>query len=332
MLNAVFVDWLTASQYHFEGGLPIITGGIIVHYDESGVPRYERNCPASFPGSYDTSLRIGCDGFRVSVSGNVGRFARQDNLYNFGWEGTKEAVNRILQSIGLPSFSVSTGEQIHQDTPWRSRGAVVSRLDVTANYATGSEARARACIRHMAARSVARMKKGRAGDESVWWANTRHMLKAYIKHLEMAAHGTRCDDQAYLWCLYEGVVRVELELKKRLLSELKLNDWGDITQEKLEDVYRTQTELLRALDLSDDEILMENIPIRSRVYAAAWLAGRDMAAMANVRTLYRHAKILREHGIDIFAERENVKQFPTQVRFIDLVQLSVPDWYKKRSA
>lgn len=324
MFHEVFVDWITASQHHPEGGLPIITGGLIVHYDASGLPRFERNCSASFTGSYDTAIRIGCDGFRVSLSGNVGRFSRKDNLFNYGWQGTKGACERILSCAGLPIFTGSSGVREHENF---KRGAVVSRLDVTANYETGNESQSRAVIRWLAARSISRMKRGQAGDESVWWSNTRHMFKAYIKHIEMAAHGAEKDNQALLWCKERGVVRVEMELKKRLLSDLGLNDWDSLSQEKIEEIFHDQTQILKAVDRSDELDLIDSLPNRSRIYASAWLAGKDLRDMVGQATLYRHAKVLREYGLDILQVR-NVNQFPTKVRIVDMKPLAVPDWYE----
>lgn len=328
MFREVFVDWVTASQLHPEGGLPVITGGLVVHYDASGIPRFERNCSASFTGSHDTAIRIGCDGYRVSLSGNVGRFNREDNLFNYGWQGTKAACQRILLLAGLPIFTASSGIEGHEDF---RRGAVVSRLDVTANYETGSESQARAVIRWLAARSLSRMKRGQAGDESVWWSNTRHMFKAYIKHLEMAAHGVDKDNETLQWCKERGVVRVEMELKKRLLSDLGLNDWESLSQDKIEELFHDQTEILKAVDRSDEPDLIEGLPVRSRIYASAWLAGKDLRDMVCRATLYNHAKILREYGIDILQVR-NVEQFPVKVRIVDMKPLAVPDWYLKRAA
>lgn len=170
------------------------------------------------------------------------------------------------------------------------------------------------------------MKKGRAGDESVWWVNTRHMLKAYIKHIEMLKHGCAEDDPVYLWCKEQGVVRVEIELKKRLLHDEGLNKLENITDEKLIAIFETETEIFRRVDRSDEPDILDAIPAKSRIYAAAWFAGQDLMNLASERTLYRHAKILREYGIDIMEPR-NIEQFPVKVQIVDLKPLSMPDWY-----
>lgn len=335
MLNgSLFIDWITASQHHPDGGLPVLTGGVTVHYSAEGLPIFERNQSTRFAGSFDTSVRVGCDGFRVSLSGNPGRLSRPDNVFNHGLQGTVEACNRILVELGLPPFTAAGVERpagAAREVAQPGRGCVVSRLDVTRNYSTGSESSARAFIRWLAGRSISRMKRGQAGDESVWWANTRHMLKAYIKHLEMLKHGSAKDDELVTWLKEQGVVRVELELKKRLLSELGLNDLANLSDAKLLEIYEQQIEPFKRADRSGDEDVLDAVPQKSRVYAAAWLAGQDMQNMASRATLFRHAKVLRECGIDILAPR-NVERFPVKVRFIELQPLARPYWYTFRRA
>lgn len=323
-----FVDWITASQYFPEGGIPIVTSGLDVHFDPSGLPRRERNCSAGLDGSFKTSIRVASDGCRVYLSGNVGRFSRKDNLFNLGWGETQAACNRILESLGLPPFSASVGVP---GTEGYRRGAVVSRLDITSNFATGSEPQARAAIRWLCGRSVSRVKRGNAGDESVWWANTRSMFEAYIKHIEMLSHKCDSDSLPYLYAKQHGLLRVEIKIRKRILSELKMNDWDDITQEGLEELYHEQTSILRTVDRSDEHDIIAALPARSRIYASAWLAGKDLRELVGRTQLYLHAKVLRQYGIDILQAR-NIEQFPIKVRVVDLVPCEVPEWYQKDAA
>lgn len=175
------------------------------------------------------------------------------------------------------------------------------------------------------------MKRGMASDESVWFVNTRRMLKAYIKHLEMAKHGTPLEDFALQWCKEQGILRVEVEMKKRELSALGLNDFGAITQEKLEALFEAETSVFRSVDRSDDVDIIDAIPARSRVYASAWLAGQDLRQSCSRATLFRHAKVLREFGLDILEPR-NVQQFPVKVRIVDLTPVEAPAWYWQQEA
>lgn len=322
MANEIFIDWLTITQLHPEGGHPVIVGGLVVGYDRDGNARFERASPSRLGGSHSTSLQIRSDGGFTSLSGNIGRFSRQDNVFNLGFRETVAKANRIMLAQGLPAFT--SGWTAHNGQ--YTRGAQISRVDITANFATGSESQARALIRWLANRSVSRMKKGRSGDESVWWSNTRHMLKAYIKHIEMQKHGIAEDDPSYQLCKDTGVVRVELELKRRLLNDLGLNKLENVTDEKLIKVFHDETEIFKRVDRSEEPDILDAIPTKSRIYAAAWLAGQDLTGVASRATLFRHAKILREYGIDILEPR-NVERFPVKVNVIELQPLSMPDWY-----
>ena len=145
----------------------------------------------------------------------------------------------------------------------------------------------------------------------------------------MAKHGG--DKELIAYCTDNGVVRVELELKRRELDELGLRDFGDVSQEKLEAVFHEHMEPFRRADCSHDPDLIHSLPVRVRAIAMAWLAGQDVRICCSQATLYRHAKVLREYGLDILEPR-NVERFPVKVQVIDLVPLAVPDWYLKKQA
>lgn len=323
MLKNGFIDWLTASQFHPKGGLPIVSGGLTVHYDAEGNPRFERNCALNHLGSYETSLRIASDGYRVSISGNIGRFQRPDNLFGFGVERTFELANRILDSYGLPAFIATRGllEGIDQVRPCH-----ISRLDFTVNYEAGSDQKAESAIRFLASRPVHRVRKGVAGSDSFWFANTRKMFKAYIKSRELVAHGLDESHPVVQYCRQQGILRFELELKKRLLSELNMNTLDDLTDEKLHDVFMQQTEFARQIEMLDDIDLIEALPKSTRMYYQLWMDGNDVTSMCSKSSLYVHAKYLRGLGINIF-EKRNIEKFPVKVRIVDLKPAQVPDWY-----
>jgi len=152
------------------------------------------------------------------------------------------------------------------------------------------------------------------------------MFKAYLKGAELVAHGADPKSRVVQWCQDNGVVRVEVEMKRRLLSRLELERLDDITQERLEEAYEDETAILREVDRSDEPDILDVIPARSRAYAAAWLAGVDVTTIASRATLFRHAKACRAVGINILEPR-NVVQFPTRVRIVELTPCVMPDWY-----
>lgn len=325
--GSVFVDWLSAVEHYPSGGLPILIAGLRAYYDRWGNCRLERVVPATVAGSHDTVVRVGCDGSRVFISGNVGRLGREDNLFNLGWPGTVAAANRVLAQNGLPALG--TSRRLSGATP--GRGARVVRVDLTANFCARSEAQARAVIRWLGAQAVQRVKRGNAGDSSIWYGNTRHYFKAYLKGEELMKHGLNAEHQAVRFCESNGVVRVEVELKRRLLHELGLDDLDAISQAKLEDLYREHTGLLRRVDRSDDPDIIAAVPSRVRPTLAAWLRGQDMKAVLSNGTLYRHAKVLKEYGIDILEPR-NVVTMNTKVRVVELEPLAPPAWHWVKAA
>jgi hypothetical protein len=326
MLKNGFIDWLTISQFHqVEKPLPLVHQGVRVDYNAEGLPVFERASPKRMSGSFETSVRVSCNGYRVFLSGNVGRFSRKDNLFGFGIRQTIERANSILSLFELPPFTP------HDRYPFREKrgGAVISRLDFTVNYSAGSEYKARQAVNWLSGLSVARVKKGRAGDESYWFANTRWMFKAYIKHLEMLKHGIAKEDPSYIYAAEQGILRLEIELKKRLLSDMNMNYLADITDDKLQHLFDEQTSFARKYHTDNYAEAFEHIPLKSRIYAESWLKGINLKNTVSNGTLYRHAKILREYGIDILADR-NIEQFPVQVRIVDLIPCAVPDWYQNQ--
>jgi len=351
MSDAIFIDWLGASQRYPGGVSPVFIGGLTVFYDRDGNARCERTRASSVGGSFDTAIQVGCDGSRVWLSGNVGRFDRRDNLFNAGWPGTWAAANRILAIVGLPPFTAYAGEMEGQPAHLRlvsqrvvgdtvrqigveagggaRPGARIHRLDLTGNFETGSDGQARAVIRWLASRSISRMKRGLVGSESCWWANTRHMIKAYLKGAEMKHHGGEEIQELIDFCDERGLVRVEVELKRRLLQEAGLDAFDAVTDEKLAAIYNEQTEIFRRVDRSDEPDILASIPSRYRMTAAAWIAGQDVRGQLGQAALYRHARVLREYGIDILQAR-NVEKFPVKVRVVDLKPLSMPDWYREK--
>lgn len=330
MSSAPFIDWITVRQ-HFtvEKPLPLLFRGVHSYHSSDGRCVSERLCAASIRGSWDTAVAVQCDGSGLLVSGNVGRFGRADNVFNYRWRETLESLERILDALSLPRFSLVDHTRSNADTGRKKipLGALLSTVDVTRNYSAGSDAQAIAFIRHCSNLNVSRCKRGIAGDESVWWSNSRRMIKVYRKGPEMVAHGADPKSRLVQWCFDVGLVRVEVSMKRRLLNDLGMTSLGAVSDERLEEIYDEETSFLRKFDSSDEPDILSAIPARSRAYAAAWLAGQDLSQFCSRATLYRHGRVLAEYGLDIFSPR-NVSQFPTKVRIIDLEPVAAPDWYE----
>ena len=196
---------------------------------------------------------------------------------------------------------------------------------------------ARHVLAWLASRSVSRMRKGRIGDESAWFYNSHWSLKGYLKSEELVVGrpgkpGLSPEDQRVVWCRDKGVVRVELTLKRRLLSDLGLSDPDEVTDELLSELFVERTEILRQVERSAEGEVLAAVPRSTRALLAAWYSGRDVREMASRATLYRHARLLREYGINLMESRPTVVGLPVAVRLLELEALSVPEWYSLRAA
>lgn len=323
----------------------------------------ERFRPAWIHGSHNTKIQIASDGGLVQIKGNPGRFGRGDNVFNLDWDTTFARSGELLQSQGLPALT--TGEPCanprlyrHLDGGFRSypefagyavfpddgspgyEGARVWSLHVTRNYITGSEADALAVINWLGSQSVSRVKKKLIGNSTVTWGHLNYcQTEAYLKADEMMAH-CRGDiereamrlNPVYQWCRENGVVRVEVKAAKDYLREAGLTWAGDWDMSKVINLFESRTEVLSRVKADIDEFDPALLPSKVANTAAAWLRGEDVKRYMSESTFRRHAKVLREFGIDI-AEVRNVKTMPVKIKTIEMQAAAAPDWYwSNRSA
>ena len=130
----------------------------------------------------------------------------------------------------------------------------------------------------------------------------------------------------YQWCRENGVVRVEVKAAKDYLREVGLTWAGDWDMTKVINLFESRTEVLNRVKADIEEFDPANLPSKVANTAAAWLRGEDVKRYMNLRTFQRHAKVLREYGIDI-AEPRNVKTMPVRFKTIEMQAASVPEWY-----
>lgn len=341
--NALFCDWLTVWQV-LPAHVPI-NSGAVVHYDGCANQRFVRTCATRITGSHSTAVSCKSDGQSVVLSGNFGRFGMPDNLFNLDPEQSLQRASVLAQTAGLPALLpddqrkriysiVDTPQDSIDFEPDRIEASRIhlSRVDLTKNYSTGGLGNARALIKNLSRRSISRVKRGIAGDDSVWWSNTRYMLKFYIKAIEMAKHG---DDtsEAYQYALANGIVRCELELKRRELSDLGWGYFGDFmeawnmgTVHKLFDDYSQP--LLSMNGQQNPNNFLDSLPQKLQLVAAAFLSGENVKERMSRATFYRHRKALLEYGLDIADDAP--ASITTIVREVELKPLTAPDWHWSR--
>lgn len=346
--DALFIDWLSLWQVH-PAHSPL-NSGCIVTYDGGGAPVFERHRPARLQGSHATSCSVKSDGSCVVFSGNFGRLNRQDNLFNFDPLQTLARANTVAEFAGLPVFQihpervdttpsqpilalVGHSERDFAESRTRFEFIHLSRVDLTKNFRCGSVAAARSVIRAVSGKSVNRVKKGVGGDSSVWWSNTRYMLKVYVKALEMEAHGVT-SGAAYEYARDNGILRLEVELKRRELADLGWSDFAEFVRAwdmgKVHQLFTDYEKILTMDTISNEAEFIDALPQRLRVTAAAFLAGRDVKSLMKRSSFYIYRKALLDYGIDIADERP--AQLNVKIRTVEIEPVSAPDWYWKAAA
>jgi hypothetical protein len=332
----IFVDWLTINQLHRQGA-KCLNGGQFMEINPDGSLEYRIDKFHMHKGSFATSLALRSSVGRVELSGNVGRFGRSDNLFNSGWDDTLKSAQAVLSAFDLPLFtSGATYSDSRGNT--QSFGASVTRLDLTRNYSTGSPQHAVAFLSWLDGQSLAYIRRGRkVGSTTVEWGSNkgRYKLIAYDKAQEMLDHSgdkeVMENDRVYQYCRDNGIVRVELKLKRQELADKGLRFLGDIDMGKLIQIYNEKTDFVKGAEVVCSDLDLSDLSSAVRCTYEAYMRGADVSQWLSNGTLYRHAKILRAYGVDI-TSNPSVQRLKTEVRTINLVPTEKPDWYSLKAA
>lgn len=331
-----FVDWLSISQVYPEGGLPQVDAGCVAGFTADGELDWKTVRAVKHEGSFETSLNVRCDGYRVTFSGNVSRFGRPDNLFGFDFWTCLERVNRVLAHYGLPPFTA--GQRIERISKGQVRyewtGARISRIDLTANFETGSEANAHAVMQYLGSQHAGRH-EGRVlgqGETVAWGTGSRRQYwKAYIKHLELRRHASLPDEhlsRVIEHCATRGVVRFEGTLRSNALTDMGAAFLGDYesgwAMGQLLRLFQEHTEVMQRAEKSTDDL--DDLPKHLRATARDYMAGMDVSRSLSRATFYRHRRELLHYGIDIAVR--NVRPFTPRVRVIELRPAEIPSWYQ----
>lgn len=324
----------------------------------------ERLYTAWIRGSHDSKMQIASDGTTLSMKGNPGRFGRADNLFNLDFDATIRACNKIAVSQGFPLNSFVGGDRdpytrSQLDKIWAARtaagekditdppelpwtGARLWSIHLTQNYATGSADNAQAFMDWANTQTMARVKKARLGPSTLIWGSLSYcQVELYDKAKEMLAHAKGADakrdmvaSQAYQHALANGIIRLEVKCAKDFLKHRKLTYLGNWDMGTVTQLFEEKSEIMRrgtAIVAVEDEDVLALLPSRTRVHAAAWMAGIDVRKHMSERTFFRHAAVLRPYGIDI-AEKRNITVVRPKMREVYVQAVDAPSWYSLSAA
>lgn len=293
-------------------------------------------------GSYDTSIHIKAEGGRVEVSGNLGRFGRPDNVFGYGVGECVRIANAICRSLDLPVFTwgnvrvsdgaAARGVSLTQDAVSVATGrmmkadAIITRIDLTKNYVSGSQENLAKLIHYMGGMHVRNTAPSKCYATGVTWGEgSKHWYaKLYDKWADLvrSAHAA---PELVQWVRDSGIARFEVSLKSRWLNRKRLQSvsaWESGEMAKV--IYGKFDKVITGFTVGVDSY--QDIPGRLGEIAIAWREGVDMERRLPKTTFYRFRKQLLGYGIDI-KEPCDVSRLPIQVRTISLSEAKVPEWY-----
>ena len=239
-----------------------------------------------------------------------------------------EMLTRLCKVLNLSPSDDDRAE-------WVAGNIHLTRVDVTYSWWLDTLARARAFIRALAGSAHLRHRgAGQFKGETLYFGktSTRWALKIYAKGLELLARPLPLLLQETSLPVHaDGLVRVELCLRSKLLSALGLDvasAWSDNSASEL------HARLLSGLEIAEATMLqvetLEGLSGRLQVVYQSWRDGHDLRSMLARNTFYRYRRELLAHGIDIAVKQERSGVDLSNVvplRAVLVAQpVATPDW------
>lgn len=369
----MFIDWLTVSQEHAHD-LPVVCDVFTLTIDANTNEVLSTKQPRFVHReSFSTSVTIHVSGRNVRVDGNPSRVGRLDNLFGFTTIDQCIAVyNSLLAQYGLPPFTRCTRVALRDGASGGKAGdlvadgALIHRIDLTTNVAVG-EGNPLAYLRGVSSqrighsigylypngRTVAWTPKGNGKGGRLQYR------KAYEKSFEMDQNllpkikrefGENSEEYKYVvqvrdYCVANGVVRMEQELKAEYLKREGLAYWGLSKEARFVEIHNEFLAIderlkVTAMDMMTiaDKLLEEGI-VASRQAANAtaaqamvWMHGSPHGL--SQRAFETHAARLNKIGINIRNACDTSRFAPVfvrQCREVTKRELPMPNWYRRPS-
>ena len=351
----IFIDWLSIYQVYPPKSLPVIGDAVVQKFDlETGDMVYETIQGYQHEGSFDSALRVRCDGSIIEVSGNPSKFDRLDNVFGIGSiESCVEVYNRVLEQLGLPPFTIDEStysKRLQRSDQFIDDGAKITRVDLTRNFSSGSAENALRALRWISSQTW----KGRAAQLypnglTVDFPNARGKQgkRVYLKYYSKAGSlnlkwdneldGEYCK-KLKAWVEDVGLIRQEVSLKSNTLRENgleRIDRWEYQTMLNIiqkQSVHQNQGGALSDVvgEVAPRLIQQGVTPGQAGKCAgivSLWLSGTNVRPLFPRSTFYKVRKQLLPFGIDISIPCD-VSRFPIATQEVNLEQLEPPSWYR----
>lgn len=331
--SILFIDWLTIRQAHEGGGLPLVIQGYKFDTEEDGEINYQIAKRRALVGSYDDTMHLRCDGNTIEFHGNISRWERPDNVFGYSWDETIRRVNQLLNLYSLPPFTV--GQRLRfADKGHIYTGARVSRIDITKNFACFSEQDARQYMLKMAGHHIGRQKGSVTPDGMTieYGRGSKYVYgKLYMKHAELESHrkrksGSHVGQDVVDFCRSVGIVREEMELKSRFLTQQQICWLAQINSEVLEEIYRERSQVRGVKNMSYEDTT--ELSSAARGTLARYEKGEPLNLSRP--TFYRHRNELLKAGYPDIGIANNVVALRPNIKVIEVQAMCAPDWYRKK--
>lgn len=326
-----FCDWISIYQRH-DQSLPVLCDGAVMRIDVNGETINTTLRKTRIEGSHDTSVYLRCDGEHVWFEGNASRFGRPDNVFGYTFRQCIQRINALLSQRNLPPFT--EGHKFISNFKGEPRaiwtGAMVTRVDMTQNFSTGSKEDAYHFMRWLSGQQASRLKTGTHGDgETVDFGrgSRRVYSKAYLKGAEIRRHASGIEylQQLADWCDQVGLVRFETTYKSTKLHDMGCHYLGGFDMKQLEIDFEDRKSVFTRASADVEELA--DLPKALLGTYRMWMAGDDVVSKLSRNTFYTHRRKLLPYGVDI-AVKSNVVQMKSKTRVIRLGPVSPPDWYE----
>jgi hypothetical protein len=316
VFDEVICDWLTIS-HPLREYYPPVNDGQILKINADGTNEWTTECWVKIKcESSDTSLRIKCDGYKIMMTGNFGRFGQTDNLMGYTVAQCVEKAREVLRewfparaikhinpttgaieirrfpALDLSHFFGGDVELVNRDTGViELMGTRITRCDLAGNFFTDNYA---ALTAMLLTRKVKKLIASDGKYGATWGYDAKRQnwlrLKVYDKDAELAGRRTPATGAT--------TARLEIQLGSENLKRRGLNILNGWKVREMENVIYAEF----SKQVFGEQATVNNwsdMPKWLRTYAVEWREGSPIRNQCNSdATYYRVMKQLREHGLD----------------------------------
>lgn len=278
--QVVFCDWLTISQVHVFEDVPDINGGFVISYGSDGEEQWTGRKFFQYLGSFDSAVSFKFDSGtrKIDFSGNVSLFSESDNVFGLSFEKCICKLNSFMSVFCAPVFAGGSFSLVEKSVFFPSRissrsyfsrlsvphwdGATLSSIHLTFNFSVSNMKLAflffKTCV-------LPRLFLTVYPSSLVWGEKSKfYLLKIYDKAEEFMKNKrikkfllskSPYHLQLLDFLKQNNVLRFELELKQRYLTQSGLRFLGALNDSVFEDVFWQKFFLLIK---GNDYICLEN--------------------------------------------------------------------------